>query len=203
MKETTGLQKLFPWSNPLKKASTLFNANTHCDWKKSVKVFCSLRIAWFWTRFLFNGMHETSGDGGQRGSQSLLGTYVGVLGVRNMSHSSSSVLWLLLGRVTEYWLVGRRMNGIGENGWSSSFLCSFTAPGRLSVPCCLRRLRNSWQFIFSSLNSTCHSFSSLHCSIRLFWSTLSFSMLVYHGFQKALTHYHDYSNYCVRFFINY
>ena len=33
MKETTGLQKLFPWSNPLKKASTLFNANTNCDWK--------------------------------------------------------------------------------------------------------------------------------------------------------------------------
>ena len=38
------------------------------------------------------GIDETSGDGGQRGSQSLLGTYVGVLGVRNMSHSSSSVL---------------------------------------------------------------------------------------------------------------
>ena len=55
-------------------------------------------------------MSETSGDGGQRGSQSLLRTYVGVLGVRKMSHSSSSVLWLLLGRVTEYWLVGRRMN---------------------------------------------------------------------------------------------
>ena len=142
--------------------------------KKSVKVFFSLRIAWFWTRLLFNGMHETSGDGGQRGSQSLLGTYVGVLGVRNMSHSSSSVLWLLLGRVTEYWLVGRRMNGIGEN----TSRMKFTAPGRLSVPCCLRKLRNSWQFISSRLVSTCRSFSSIHCSIRLFWSALSFSMLV-------------------------
>ena len=178
MKETTGLQKLFPWSNPLKKASTLFNANTNCDWKSQ----------YFASWELLDSEHGSSLMEYMKlvemVEREVPSRYSGLISAYWESETWVIPLrlcldcflaeWRNIGSSAAAWIASEKTS----RRWSSRFLCSFTAPGRLSVPCCLRRLRNSWQFIFSSLNNTCNSFSSLHCSICLFWSTLSFSMLV-------------------------